>query len=58
MVLILDSFAYSEGFNSSPLPFPCSITPRSVKHAEVIEREHGNALEDLVEYTAVTSKVS
>lgn len=57
-MLILDSFAYSEGFNSSPLPFPCSITPRSVKHAEVIESEHGNALEDLKEYTAVTSKIS
>ncbi|PCD34812.1 hypothetical protein AU210_007407 [Fusarium oxysporum f. sp. radicis-cucumerinum] len=53
-----DIFAYSEGFNSSPLPFPCSITPRSVKHAEVIESEHGNALEDLREYTAVTSKIS
>ncbi|EGU79934.1 hypothetical protein FOXB_09559 [Fusarium oxysporum f. sp. conglutinans Fo5176] len=53
-----DIFAYSEGFNSSPLPFPCSITPRSVKHAEVIESEHGNALEDLKEYTAVTSKIS
>lgn len=57
-MLILDSFAYSEGFNSSPLPFPCSITPRSVKHAEAIESEHGNALEDLREYTAVTSKIS
>lgn len=57
-ILILDSFAYSEGFNSSPLPFPCSITPRSVKHAQVIETEQENALEDLMEYTAVTSKVS
>ncbi|KAF5538608.1 oxidoreductase [Fusarium napiforme] len=54
----VDIFAYSEGFNSSPLPFPCSITPRSVKHAQVIETEHDNALGDLMEYTAVTSKIS
>lgn len=57
-MLMPDSFAYSEGFNSSPLPFPCSITPRSSKHVEVIEGEHARALKDLVEYTAVTSKVS
>ncbi|KAI1057393.1 hypothetical protein LB507_011541 [Fusarium sp. FIESC RH6] len=54
----VDIFAYSEGFNSSPLPFPCSITPRSERHTEVIEKEHESALEELVEYTAITSKVS
>lgn len=32
--------------------------PRSESHAEVIEKEHENALDDLVEYTAVASKVS
>ena len=58
MILTIDSFAYSEGFNSSPLPFPCSITPRSGMHAEVIENEHVSALEELIEYTAITSKVS
>jgi hypothetical protein len=57
-MLTPNSFAYSEGFNSSPLPFPCCITPRSSKHVEVIEKEHDSALDDLVEYTAVTSKVS
>ena len=56
--MTIDSFAYSEGFNSSPLPFPCSITPRSERHAEVIQKEHESALEELVEYTAITSKVS
>jgi len=46
------SFAYSEGFNSTPLPFECSITPRSKKHAEVIEREYREAYEQLRVYMA------
>ncbi|KAF4782818.1 hypothetical protein HER10_EVM0003205 [Colletotrichum scovillei] len=54
----VDIFAYSDGFNSSPLPFPCSITPRSLKHAQVIEQEHGEALKALREYAVIESKLS
>ncbi|KAK0732303.1 cytochrome P450 [Lasiosphaeris hirsuta] len=43
----VDIFAFSDGFNSSPLPFPCSITPRSPEHAAVVEREYQEALEEL-----------
>ncbi|KAH6887688.1 cytochrome P450 [Thelonectria olida] len=54
----VDIFAFSEGFNSSPLPFPCSISPRSSSHITVIKREHQEALEELKAYTSVTNKVS
>ncbi|KDN69081.1 hypothetical protein CSUB01_11693 [Colletotrichum sublineola] len=56
--MLLHSFAYSDGFNSSPLPFPCSITPRSLHHAAVIQREHEHALKELRGYTAMESMVS
>lgn len=45
------SFAYSDGFNSSPLPFPCSITPRSARHVEVVEREYREAMAELQPYS-------
>ncbi|KAK1676787.1 cytochrome P450 [Colletotrichum godetiae] len=54
----VDIFAYSDGFNSSPLPFPCSITPRSLRHAQVIEREYAEALKALRKYAVVGSKLS
>ncbi|KAI0884201.1 cytochrome P450 [Annulohypoxylon maeteangense] len=54
----VDIFAFSDGFNSSPLPFPCSMIPRSAKHAKVIEHEFQEALESLKTYTAVTNKIS
>ncbi|KAI1390626.1 cytochrome P450 [Hypoxylon trugodes] len=54
----VDIFAFSDGFNSSPLPFPCSITPRSPTHVKVIEKEYQEAMEPLRRYTAVTNKVS
>ncbi|OTA99412.1 hypothetical protein M426DRAFT_67810 [Hypoxylon sp. CI-4A] len=54
----VDIFAYSDGFNSSPLPFPCSIKARSLKHAEVIEKEFLGASESLKTYTAASSKSS
>ncbi|KAK0649971.1 cytochrome P450 [Cercophora newfieldiana] len=47
----VDIFAYSDGFNSSPLPFPCSITPRSARHAEVVEREYRDAMAELQPYS-------
>ena len=56
--LQLKSFAFSDGFNSSPLPFRCSIKPRSPQHAQVIEREYERALGSLQTYTAETSYLS
>lgn len=52
------SFAYSDGFNSIPLPFSCDISPRSVAHAKVIEREYEEAMTELTSYNAVTNMVS
>ncbi|KAK8032225.1 hypothetical protein PG990_001959 [Apiospora arundinis] len=46
----VDIFAFTDGFNSSPLPFPCSITPRSAHHAEIVEREARQALTELASY--------
>ncbi|KAL2193988.1 cytochrome P450 [Corynascus similis CBS 632.67] len=51
----VDIFAFSDGFNSSPLPFECSITPRSEKHARVIEVEFRGALGELQQYTAAAN---
>ncbi|KAL1843232.1 hypothetical protein VTJ49DRAFT_2563 [Mycothermus thermophilus] len=46
----VDIFAFSDGFNSSPLPFECSITPRSEMHALVIEREFQEVQNELLRY--------
>ncbi|KAH7310761.1 cytochrome P450 [Stachybotrys elegans] len=46
----VDIFGYSDGFNSSPLPFRCSITPRSQNHVEVVEHEYGKVINDLTQY--------
>ncbi|KAL7624834.1 hypothetical protein AAE478_004048 [Parahypoxylon ruwenzoriense] len=54
----VDIFAFSDGFNSSPLPFRCSIKPRSSKHVEIIEREYQDALEPLKTYTTAKNRVS
>ncbi|KAL0932101.1 cytochrome P450 [Colletotrichum truncatum] len=54
----VDIFSYSDGFNSSPLPFPCSIAPRSSDHARIIKSEHESAFQELKAYTAIASKVS
>ncbi|KAI2641388.1 cytochrome P450 [Hypomontagnella submonticulosa] len=54
----VDIFAFSDGFNSSPLPFACSIKPRSAKHVKVVEREYEEAMDSLKTYTATTNKVS
>ncbi|KAI1335844.1 cytochrome P450 [Xylariaceae sp. FL0016] len=45
----IDIFAFSEGFNSSPLPFPCSIKPRSEEHAKVVREEYRNAMGQIVD---------
>ncbi|KAB5566218.1 cytochrome P450 [Coniochaeta sp. 2T2.1] len=47
----VDIFAFTNGFNSVPLPFQSSIKPRSARHAEVIEREFGTAMSELKEYS-------
>ncbi|KAJ7822103.1 cytochrome P450 [Mycena olivaceomarginata] len=46
----VDTFAYTDGFNSIPLPFPISITPRSATHLAIIERENEVAQEELKAY--------
>jgi hypothetical protein len=52
------SFAFTDGFNSIPLPFECAITPRSEKHARVIEKEYQGARGELQRYTAAANKFS
>ncbi|KAJ7679177.1 cytochrome P450 [Mycena polygramma] len=46
----VDTLAYTDGFNSVPLPFPISITPRSPGHLTLIQRENETAQEDLKAY--------
>ncbi|KAJ7471423.1 cytochrome P450 [Mycena galericulata] len=48
----VDTFAYTDGFNSVPLPFPISITPRSPGHVAIIERENEAAQEEMKVYDA------
>ncbi|OGM48636.1 hypothetical protein ABOM_002069 [Aspergillus bombycis] len=43
--------AWTNGFLIAPKPFPLSLSLRSEKHGEVIEREHEEANETLVKYT-------
>ncbi|KAL2173069.1 cytochrome P450 [Thermothelomyces heterothallicus CBS 202.75] len=51
----VDIFAFSDGFNSTPLPFECSITPRSDKHARMVEDEYRRALGELQQYSAAAT---
>ncbi|KAJ7111970.1 cytochrome P450 [Mycena epipterygia] len=46
----VDTFAYTDGFNSVPLPFPISIMPRSAGHLAIIERENEAAQEEMKIY--------
>ncbi|KAJ7888809.1 cytochrome P450 [Mycena leptocephala] len=46
----VDTFAYTDGFNSVPLPFPISIIPRSPGHLAIIERENEAAQEEMKAY--------
>ncbi|KAJ6512686.1 cytochrome P450 [Mycena sanguinolenta] len=46
----VDTFAYTDGFNSVPLPFSISITPRSPGHLAIIERENEAAQEEMKAY--------
>jgi hypothetical protein len=36
---VYNTYAYTDGFNSKPHPFRCTITPRSPQIQETIERE-------------------
>ena len=42
--------AYTEGFLTAPIQFPVTFTPRSAKHAAVIEREFEAAETFLAKY--------
>ncbi|KAJ6561900.1 cytochrome P450 [Mycena capillaripes] len=46
----VDTLTYTDGFNSVPLPFPISITPRSPGHVSIIERENEAAQEEMKAY--------
>ncbi|KAJ6545012.1 cytochrome P450 [Mycena vulgaris] len=46
----VDTLAYTDGFNSVPLPFPISITPRSAGHLAIIQRENEAAQEEMKAY--------
>ncbi|KAF7325871.1 Cytochrome P450 [Mycena kentingensis (nom. inval.)] len=46
----VDTMAYTDGFNSVPLPFRVSIEPRSAAHEAVILRENEMAQEEMVAY--------
>ncbi|KAJ6560734.1 cytochrome P450 [Mycena sp. CBHHK59/15] len=46
----VDTLAYTDGFNSVPLPFPISITPRSAGYLAIIERENEAAQEEMKAY--------
>jgi len=39
----VDIWDYQKGILTCPNPFKCSITPRSPQHAEIIERDFGDA---------------
>ena len=51
------SFAYTDGFNSLPMPFQCDISPRSATHAKVIEKEYDGVMGELMSYNPVTNMV-
>jgi len=45
----VDIFAYTDGFNTRPRPFPCSITPRDPEFVEIMRREAEEADRELRE---------
>jgi hypothetical protein len=49
-VIEVDIFNYTNGLNMRPQPFACSITPRTEKIRETIEREGRQALDELEQY--------
>ena len=57
-MLTICSFAFTDGFNSIPKPFECAISPRSEKHARVIEKEYQDARGKLQLYTAAANSLS
>jgi cytochrome P450 len=48
--LPVDINAYTDGFNSKPLPFQCHVQPRGEKYVQVMKREYEDAVEALQKY--------
>ena len=46
----VDIDAYTDGFNSKPLPFQCRLEPRGEKYVEIMKREYEEAVEALQKY--------
>ncbi|KZV97529.1 cytochrome P450 [Exidia glandulosa HHB12029] len=46
----IDPNAYSNGFNSVPLPFPAAFIPRDADRATVIKAEYGRAISEVSKY--------
>lgn len=46
----VDIFSSTDGFNVRPLPFKCSIKPRSAQHKAVVEREYAEVEDGLKAY--------
>ncbi|KAK5138478.1 hypothetical protein LTR08_000064 [Meristemomyces frigidus] len=54
----VDIYAYTDGLNMRPQPFPCRFTPRSDDIRQAIEREGRHALEDLSIYEGESARVA
>ena len=48
--ILVDIDAYTDGFNSKPMPFQCRFEPRRKKYVEIMGREYDDALEELQHY--------
>lgn len=46
----VDIDAYTDGFNSKPLPFKCRLEARGEQYVEIMRREYEDALEALQKY--------
>ena len=45
--ILPDRWAFTDGFNSKPVSFPCAVVPRSARAAECVESEWEAAKERL-----------
>jgi cytochrome P450 len=46
----VDIDAYTDGFNSKPLPYQCRLEPRGPKYVEIMRREYDQAVKALQKY--------
>jgi cytochrome P450 len=51
----VDINAYTDGFNSKPLPFQCRLQPRGEKYVEIMRRDYEGALDALQMYEPTES---